>query len=198
MRITGKIPLDKEGQFCILCFSGPIERILKENRTYYACHACGKVSERCVVIDNGVTWWVDVGGTYWHESVGVVVQNEEREILCLFRSIYPFAYSIPAGHLDAGEAPEKAALRELKEETGFSPSTRLELIGELDLHGDSCRRGSDDHRWHLYKTHIAGTLKLRLNDEASRAEWLTVDKIRALDNATYALRYIVDTFAHVF
>ncbi len=195
----GKVPLDKEGQFCILCFSESIEKILKDGRTYYTCHACGKTSERSIVIDNGITWWVDTNGTYYHESVGVVVLNEKKEVLCLLRKIFPFAYSIPAGHLDTGEQPERAALRELKEETGLSPSTLPELIGEFDFHGDPCRRGSDNHRWHLYKAHTECTpQQLHLNDESSRAEWLCVDEIRALNNATYPLRYIVDTFAHVF
>ncbi len=180
------------------CFSGPIDRIERENRTYYRCHACSKTSERSIVIDNGITWWTDADGVYHHESVGVVVLNERKEILCLLRTIYPFVYSIPAGHLDAGEEPKKAALRELREETGLSPQSGLELVGEFNLQGDPCRRGSDNHRWHLYKTHIAGTPKLNLCDEASRAEWFSVDKIRALNNAAYPLRYIVDTFASVF
>lgn len=191
MRIPLSIPLDKEGHYCFQCFSGPVKRIFKNNLTYYNCLACGKISERSLVLDNQIIWWVDKDRQYWHESVGVVVKHEKK-ILCLLRQIYPFAYAIPAGHLDTGEEPELAAIRELKEETGLS-CDKLELIGEFDLQGDSCRRGSDHHRWHLYIID-APTAELRLSDEASAAQWLTLHQLRKLKNITYPLKYIVNTF----
>lgn len=192
MQIPLSIPLDKEGQYCFQCFSGPIDRIFKDNLTYYKCLACGKISERSLVLDNQITWWVDKQGRYWHESVGVVVR-QEKKLLGLLRQIYPFAYTIPAGHLDAEENPERAAMRELKEETGLS-TNKLKLIGEFDLPGDSCRRGSDHHRWHLYYVDIHSSVRLQLSDEASIAQWLSLSQLRELKNMTYSLKYIVNTF----
>lgn len=180
------------------CFSGPVERVFAEGRTYYRCDACNKISARSIVIDNGITWWISEQGTYFHESVGVLVMNEKKELLCLLRSIYPFVYSIPSGHLDAGELPMNAAIRELEEETGLVPTANIELIAEYDLHGDSCRRGSDDHRWHLYRTLVTGQPTIHLSDEASHFKWVGVDEVSSMDNASFPLRYIVDTFAPVF
>ena len=194
MKIPSGISLDQEGQYCIKCFSGPIKRILKGNLTYYQCAACGETSERSLVIDNGIVWRVDKNGIYWHESVGVVIIDEQNKILCLLRQIYPFLYSIPAGHLDIGEKPEAAVKRELKEETGISHVKKLELIKEFDVPGDSCRRGSDDHHWHLYRGRISGVPKILLSDEASSAGWFSFEEIRKLENVAYPLKYIVETF----
>jgi 8-oxo-dGTP pyrophosphatase MutT (NUDIX family) len=194
MKIPGSVSLDQEGQYCIKCFSGPIKRVLRGNLTYYQCAACGETSERGLVIDNRIVWRVDKNGTYWHESVGVVVINEKNKILCLLRQIYPFLYSIPAGHLDVGEKPDVAAKRELEEETGISHVKKLELIKKFDIPGDSCRRGSDDHRWHLYRGRISSAPEILLSDEASSADWFSLEELKKLGNITYPLKYIVETF----
>lgn len=192
MKIPLTISLDKEGQYCFQCFSGQVKRIFKDGLTYYECLACGKISERSLVLDNKIIWWTDKKRQYWHESVGVVVRQEEK-LLCLLRQIYPFAYTIPAGHLDVGEKPECAAMRELKEETGLS-GNKLKLIGEFNLSDDSCRRGSDHHRWHLYRVNIESFMRLKLSDEASIAQWLSLPELRKLKNITHPLKYIVNTF----
>jgi 8-oxo-dGTP pyrophosphatase MutT (NUDIX family) len=194
MKIPQNILLDKEGQYCIQCFSGPIKRIFKENLTYYHCLACGITSERSLVIDNKIVWRIDEQRMYWHESVGVVLVNEDNKILCLMRQIYPFAYSIPAGHLDVEEKPEVAAKRELAEETGISKVEKFELVKEFDMVGDSCRRGSDDHHWHLYRAKVLGRAEISLADEASSANWFSIEEIKKLKNVAYPLKYIIETF----
>jgi 8-oxo-dGTP pyrophosphatase MutT (NUDIX family) len=194
MKIPESIPLDREGQYCIACFKGPIERVHKDNLTFYQCDACGKLSERSIMIDDKIIWWVDAGGTYWHESVGVVVVNKERKILCMLRQIFPFAYTIPAGHLDKGENPMQAAARELVEETGVTVQGPLEHLGDFDIPGDSCWRGCDDHKWHLYRYLLKGEAKIILDDEASEAHWLSIEEIKALDAVTYPLKVIIEKF----
>ncbi|GEM_PF-526652 len=193
MKILSGVPLDHEGQFCIKCFAGPIKRVLKGNLTYYQCAACGETSERSLVIDNHIVWHIDKQGTYWHESVGVVVVNEQDKILCLLRQIYPYSYSIPAGHLDVREGPDAAAKRELEEETGISHVRKFGLIKVFNVPGDSCHRGSDHHRWHLYRGRISGTAKIILSDEASSADWFSLEKLQRLENIAYPLKYIVET-----
>ncbi len=196
MQIPKNILLDKEGQYCVNCFSGPIERKHVNNLTFYECLACHKISERSLVIDNNIVWWFDERGNYWHESVGVIVVNTHNKILCMLRQIYPFAYTIPAGHLDKGEKPKNAAVRELEEETGIKAGRRLKKIGKFDMTGDSCRRGSDHHKWNLYWLKVIDIKSVKLSDEASDTRWYSLVELKRKDNLTFALAFIIKKFGH--
>jgi len=70
----------------------------------------------------------------WHREIAVWVMNEKKELLLQRRSskkkIGANKLSITAGHIDMGERPEKAALRELKEEIGLEfKESELYFIG---------------------------------------------------------------------
>ena len=73
------------------------------------------------------------------DYVTVVALTQEREFV-LVRQYRPaveeYTLELPAGMVEAGEAPEAAGLRELEEETGFT-ATRLEALGSL--HSDTGR-----------------------------------------------------------
>ena len=60
------------------------------------------------------------------ESAGGVVVNPEGRVLVV--SQYGTSWSLPKGHLEEGETPLEAALREIREETGV---TQLELFRPL-------------------------------------------------------------------
>ena len=60
------------------------------------------------------------------ESAGGVVVNAEGRVLLV--SQFGTSWSLPKGHLEAGESPLDAARREIHEETGVS---RLELVRPL-------------------------------------------------------------------
>ena len=40
-------------------------------------------------------------------------------------------YNLPGGKIETGETPAEAAIRELREETGYDPLTPPELVGEI-------------------------------------------------------------------
>ena len=60
------------------------------------------------------------------ESAGGVVVNPEGRVLLV--SQFGTSWSLPKGHMEEGESPLEAALREIHEETGVS---RLELVRPL-------------------------------------------------------------------
>ncbi len=193
MQMPINTSLKQEGQYCIHCFSQKVERTYRNGLTYYHCQSCGKAAERSLVIDNGIVWWIDKQtNEYWHESVGVFVFNSENKALFFERTIYPFALTIPAGHLDTGEIAEMAVKRELMEETGIK-SDNVKIFSEEDVIGDKCRRGFDNHRWHLYVTKIKNTAGIKINDEGVKPVWLTLNEALKKE-LVFPVRYFIEKY----
>lgn len=184
-------------QYCAHCFAETVERQYTDHKTFYICSSCGKRHERSIVIDPAIKWWVGEDGEYWHESAGVFVRNSEGKFLFFERLIYPFAVTTPAGHVDTGEDALTSARRELEEEVGLA-ATDLTLIGTEDIVGDSCRRGSDAHRWHAYLNQCDGTPSITVTekDEGHRPTWLTLDEALTQD-LTFPVKYIINKYRNV-
>lgn len=197
MRILNDIALNKEGQFCIKCHSMNVVRVFKAGLTYYHCGSCGKTLARSLVLDNQIVWWVDkVTKEYWHESVGIFVFNFENKALFFKRTIYPFTWAIPAGHLDAGEDAQIAVIRELFEETGIKIGAHeTKLFSEEDVIGDKCRRGADCHKWHLYTTRIKNVATLKINDEGVKPAWLPLEYALQKE-PVYPVKYFIEKYGN--
>lgn len=198
MKIPSNINKNIKGQYCLRCYSTKINRIFRNSKTYYFCDDCQTMSERILVIDNMIKWWIDSDDNYWHESVGVIILNEKNKLLIIMRAIYPFAYALPAGHVNKGEEFLAAAQRETAEEIGISlPKKQFKLICNFQLPNDSCRRGSDHHLWHLYLAKIKSSDHIiQLNDESVSFHWLDIKTILSKDNITYPLKYIITNFGN--
>ena len=110
-----------------------------------------------------------------HESAGVILINQDREILLFYRSKFPSAYTIPAGHVDEGEDVKIAAIREVSEETGISIADSV-LIKEDVIVGDSCSRGADVHKWFLYATSV-DKVRVELTDEGESYAWFSLNSL---------------------
>jgi 8-oxo-dGTP pyrophosphatase MutT (NUDIX family) len=161
---------------------------------YYFCSTCEQRNDRSIVIDPIVKWWVTEDKEYWHESEGVFVRNPEGKFLFFERLIYPFALTVPSGHLDVGEDALTATYRETKEEVGIE-AKELTKIATEDIVGDSCRRGADAHRWHAYLLVLDKNMDIEVKekDEGRKPMWLTLDEALRKD-LIYPVRYIVDNF----
>ncbi|WP_084263038.1 NUDIX hydrolase [Actinomadura formosensis] len=183
----------KYHQYCFHCRAETVERTYEEGRTYYYCTTCRQRHERSIVIDPAIKWWIADDGEYWHESAGVFVRDPTGRFLFFERTIYPFALTVPSGHVDADEQPEVAASRELKEEVGLS-AKNVKHIASEDISGDSCRRGSDAHRWHAYLVALDKQLDVIVEEEGGSPVWLTLDQ--ALEKIlTFPVAYIINQYA---
>lgn len=171
-----------------------VERIVEDGRTYYTCKTCNKKHERSIVIDPAIVWWVADDGEYWHESAGMFICNPEGKFLFYERLMFPFAVTVPAGHVDAGEDPRDTARRETEEEVGYKADKFIAIASD-DIVGDSCRRGSDAHRWHVYLVPIenAADLEVTEKDEGHKPMWLTLDEALAKD-LTHPVRYLIEKY----
>lgn len=70
-------------------------------------------------------------------AAGILMQNQDGHVLLLKRSAEstnPNVWNLPGGHLEAGEIPAKAALRESREEVGLAPKS-LDQIHHSDEYG---------------------------------------------------------------
>ena len=64
---------------------------------------------------------------------GIVVNDEGRVLLTRPRGHFDgYVWTFPKGRPDAGERPEEAALREVKEETGYSAMIARRLLGRFE------------------------------------------------------------------
>lgn len=72
------------------------------------------------------------------KSAHIVLINEDKILIQLRNNnpdiLYPGLWTIPGGHIEEGEAPKEAAIRELKEETGYiSKNPKLFWILDINL-----------------------------------------------------------------
>jgi ADP-ribose pyrophosphatase len=133
-----------------------------------------------VEFPNGTTGELEL---FRHPGASAVVpfltdpQGDDPQILLIKQYRYAadgFLYEIPAGRLDAGEAPEACAHRELREETGCTAKTMRHLYTMYTTPGFT------DEKIHIF---LASDL---VQGEAEREadEFLTVEPVklsRALD-----------------
>ena len=96
------------------------------------------------------------------------------------RSFYPNVWDLPGGHLEAGESPEAALVRELKEELGIV-ATAFESLGTFQALSPE---GYGSYKYHVYLvTPWRGTVANRQLEEHSEIRWVTFEDIGNLDLA---------------
>ena len=102
-----------------------------------------------------------------------------RALFLLIRDSYR-NWGFPKGHLEGGEAPERAALREVMEETGLEELAVRGEIGCIDWHFRF--RGRLIHKTcHFYLMESAGAQTSPQREEGITAcRWLSLDEARAL------------------
>lgn len=126
---------------------------------------------RALIFDATAKWEFREDGELRHFAAGAILwrQGTQEREYCLFRRrAHPIGYyTIPAGHLEMGEDPQVAALREVYEETQLAALT-VELLYREEIR-DECRRGADYHAWHLYLCECIG--EPRTSEEADVIGW---------------------------
>lgn len=116
-------------------------------------------------------------GEIWHYSVGAVIADK-GEYLLIDRKTPPLGFAGIAGHIDEGETPEQAIVREIREESGLEVKT-AKLIGEEDLDWNWCNKGINHHHWYLFECEIVGKID-RNTTETKSIDWYSKTQIEKL------------------
>ncbi len=117
-------------------------------------------------------------GREMHYSAGVVLECKGKYLL-LDRINPPPGFAGPAGHIDEGEEPRVAALRELYEETGVR-LTDLKPLYEEELLWNYCR-SAGAHYWYLFSASVDSEDFKIEKDESKTGGWYTSVEMKELN-----------------
>ncbi len=111
-------------------------------------------------------------------SAGGLILEDGRVLLIRMRNLEGReVWTFPKGHLDPGETPEQAALREVLEETGW----KCEILSDLATARYSFARDGvpveKDVRWYLLKR-VGGDGVPLTPEEVLAARWLPLEEAR--------------------
>lgn len=117
-----------------------------------------------------------------HESAGgyVFYKSQDKGLLVALLKKEGEGYFIPKGHLKNNEIPEKAALREIKEELSIEED--LILLDKLGTQEYSFEKPNDKQVHHkivhlyIYKIDHPAEIQPEEGDSYETAEWLPVDE----------------------
>lgn len=138
---------------------------------YFACPHCGHVEDRVMATGGIHIEWL----APWqpkHHSVGALILRG-NEFLVIERRVWPYKHGVPAGHVDEGESPIDAVVREVSEELGAHVRNASVVAHEDHLLGDRCRKGADVHKWTLFECEVDTDEVWNASDEASKLMWLS-------------------------
>ena len=115
-----------------------------------------------------------------HNEVAIFILNSKGETLLQKRSsnkrYNPNMWAICAGHVDAYESLEDAAIREVAEEVGLTiPKDKLYKYKEADV----VLREANSHTTHYYytKTDKKENEFVIQEEELSEVKWVDIDKV---------------------
>lgn len=89
-------------------------------------------------------------------TVDILVTDGQRRVLLVERGKEPFKGKLvlPGGHIESGETPKMAAVRELHEETGITVAPeRLAFLGTLEADGRDPRGHYVSRVFHIAVVH---------------------------------------------
>ncbi len=119
----------------------------------------------------------------FEKSAGGIVYRKRNGNLEILMIQVPYSHgptwTFPKGHVEEGETPEEAAIREIEEETGIKAEIE-HPIGEIDYWFIS-RQGKKLVRIHKKVTHfllraVSGDTSEH-NEEVTDAEWFPIEEV---------------------
>ncbi|MCR4777247.1 MAG: NUDIX hydrolase [Lachnospiraceae bacterium] len=114
---------------------------------------------------------------YPHESVSIVIFNENDEILMIREKRYTvrrLEWEVPADRIEDGESKEEAAVREAMEETGCTLKDLKFLCSQNPANGMS------DSVLHVFAAKVNTENDIQDVDEVADKGWMPIDEVKTL------------------
>lgn len=134
---------------------------------------------------------------------GVVIDRQGNVLLVNQRGT---SWSLPKGHVDLGEEPLQAAIREIREETGITDLQFLHPLGAFGRYKIGLNTDEDKNEWKVLVFFLFKTNQTQLKPQDPHnpeARWIAPDKVEALlthpkDKAFYkGIRSQIDGSLHL-
>ena len=101
-----------------------------------------------------------------------IILVQDRKVVLVSHWYAPWTWTLPGGGVNKNESPENAAIRETKEETGFTVKS---LAGEIGKYKGTWGRG--DMVAVYYTGDFEGSLSLTPNIEIMGRSWFDIDNL---------------------
>lgn len=140
------------------------------------------ITHKQFVMNNGKTIEADIIGTEGSSAAGVIALTSDNKVVIAkqFRcGPEKIMYEMPGGAVDAGETPEVAAKRELREEVGYEAD-------ELEYLGSAYVNAWDNIIHHYYLARDAYSIGASSPEELEEIEIETISISDFIDNARNA------------
>ena len=114
-------------------------------------------------------------------SAGGVVINRQRMVLVVNQN--GTSWSLPKGHVNGGEEPIQAAIREIMEESGITDLHFLCVLGAYGRSKLGQNTGEDKQEWKVLLFFLFKTNQNELNPKDPHhphARWVHPDEVEAL------------------
>ncbi len=127
------------------------------------------------------------------EAAGGIVQNENKDLLFIFRK---GKWDLPKGKMDAGENAETCARREIAEETGVKGLNFRYKVGDTyHVYEERGKQILKESHWFSYTTTYSGNLIPQLDEDITEVTWTPTRNIRQpMANSYATIRDIMHTF----
>jgi 8-oxo-dGTP pyrophosphatase MutT (NUDIX family) len=125
--------------------------------------------------------WGHLTGSAW------IVNHSLTRVLLILHGKYN-RWVAPGGHVDAGETPFEAAVRETAEEVGIRSRLAKSYIFDLDVHGiPHSEKKNEPPHWHTdlrFIMFVSDRVTIRLDEnECAGVQWFEIDALLVNDDA---------------
>jgi len=116
----------------------------------------------------------------------VLLDDQGRILLAFWNQGDPAAWTLPGGGVEPGETPEQAAVREVREETGYDVEL-LRLLGRdrftvaADRRVDGGARPLDSIRLVFEAQIVGGELTHEVDGTTDEAAWIPIPEVGCLE-----------------